>query len=99
MATIRERRHTAKWDGFEPELALLGGILQQACRDALQTANERLHAEAWEFLHVCAPDVAERLHTQPTGGDNANLALCDRGNPMMEQITRKPHTSGDSEKV
>ena len=61
MTTIREHTRTTKWDGLEPEFALLGGILKQACRDATQTANERLRVEAWQFLDVCAPDVAQRL--------------------------------------
>lgn len=61
MGATRERGHSTKWDGLEPEFALLGGVLQQACRDATQTANERLRLEAWEFLEVCAPDIAERL--------------------------------------
>jgi hypothetical protein len=64
MVATRERGTTAKWGDLEPEEALLGGVLQQACRDALQTTNERLRLEAWEFLEVCAPMVADRLRNQ-----------------------------------
>lgn len=64
MKATRERGRASKCGDFEPEHALLGGVLRQACRDALQTANERLRVEAWEFLDVCAPYVAERLRRQ-----------------------------------
>lgn len=64
MATAAQRVNTGKWGDLEPEEALLGGVLQQACRDALQTANPALSREAWEFLEVCAPDVAARLRQQ-----------------------------------
>lgn len=50
-----------KWDDFEPMDALIGGVLQQAVKDAQQTSNQKLHTEAWEFLEVCAPDVADHL--------------------------------------
>lgn len=55
------QRKSATWRDFEPEQALIGAVLQQACRDALQTTNPALSQEAWEFLELCAPDVAERL--------------------------------------
>jgi len=53
-----------QWDGFDPEFALLGGVLKQAVKDAEQTANESLQMEAWQFLQICAPTVAERLRKQ-----------------------------------
>ena len=56
MATQRN-----KWDDFAPEHALLGGIVERAVRDALQTTNEALHRDAWEFLQICAPTVADKL--------------------------------------
>ena len=59
---------TTKWDDFEPELALLGALLQQACKDALQTRDAALRTEAWNFLDTCAPDVAEKLRTQGLTG-------------------------------
>jgi hypothetical protein len=64
MQAIRERGHTTKWGNLEPEEALIGGVLQQACRDALQTVNPALSREAWQFLEVCAPTVAHKLRQQ-----------------------------------
>jgi hypothetical protein len=76
-----------KWEGFEPEYALLGGVLKQAVKDAEQTANEGLQVEAWGFLEICAPTVAERLRKQVnyfpdkqagtetnTGGEDGSMA-------------------------
>ncbi len=76
-----------KWDDFAPEYALLGGILSLAVRDALQTTNEALQRDAWQFLQICAPTVAERLRKQAnyfpdkqagtetnTGGKNGSMA-------------------------
>ena len=61
MANL-QRVNQGRWDSdFEPELRLLGGIIKQAVKDAKQTANGALRREAWEFLEVCAPTVAERL--------------------------------------
>jgi len=57
-----------KWDGFEPEYALLGGVLKQAVKDAEQTDNESLQVEAWQFLEVCAPTVAAKLRKGLTHG-------------------------------
>jgi hypothetical protein len=57
-----------QWDGFDPEFALLGGVLKQAVKDALQTANESLHRDAWQFLEICAPTVAEKLRKGLTHG-------------------------------
>jgi hypothetical protein len=57
-----------KWDGLEPEYALWGGVLHQAVRDATQTTEERLRVEAWEFLEVCAPTVADKLRKGLTNG-------------------------------
>jgi hypothetical protein len=73
MEAIRERSYTTKWGDLEPEEALIGGVLQQACRDALQTANERLRLEAWEFLEGCAPVVAQKLRKQQ-GARHGSLA-------------------------
>ncbi len=56
MATQR-----TKWDDFEPEMGLLGGIVERAVRDALQTSNPAIRMEAWQFLEICAPTVADRL--------------------------------------
>lgn len=57
-----------KWGDFEPMYALIGGVLQQAVRDAVQMNNEKLRVEAWDFLEICAPLVAERLHKLEGGG-------------------------------
>ena len=53
---------------LDPELALLGALLQQTVKDATQRANAKLRAEAWEFLEVCAPTVADRLREKMVGG-------------------------------
>ncbi len=57
-----------KWDGFDPEYALLGGVLKQAVKDTLQTANESLQVEAWQFLEICAPTVADKVRKGLTNG-------------------------------
>jgi hypothetical protein len=57
-----------KWDGFEPEYALLGGVLKQAVKDAEQTDNEGLQVEAWQFLEICAPTVADKLRKRADNG-------------------------------
>ncbi len=63
-----------KWKGLEPEYVLLGGILKQAIRDSKQASDEKLRREAWDFLEVFAPKVAERLRNQqaqyPFGGSS-----------------------------
>jgi hypothetical protein len=63
-----QRVHSTKWDGFEPEYALLGGVLKQAVKDTLQTANESLQVEALEFLQICAPTVADKLRKRADNG-------------------------------
>ncbi len=50
-----------KWKGLEPEYVLLGGIVKQAIRDSEQASDEKLRMEAWEFLQVCAPTLADKL--------------------------------------
>jgi len=50
-----------KWGDLDPEYVLLGGVLRQACKDAVQTAKPALSVEAWTFLQVCAPTVADKL--------------------------------------
>jgi hypothetical protein len=50
-----------KWAGLEPELVLLGGILKQAIKDSRQVSDGKLRREAWQFLQVCAPTVAEKV--------------------------------------
>ncbi len=50
-----------KWAGLDPEYALLGGIVKQAMWDAKQTSDEKLRREAWQFLEICAPTVAEKV--------------------------------------
>ncbi len=49
------------WGSLDPEFALLGGILKQAIRDSKQASDEKLRREAWKFLEVCAPTVAEKV--------------------------------------
>ncbi len=76
-----------KWEGFEPEYALLGGIVKQAIRDSRQVSDGKLRREAWQFLQICAPTVAERLRKQVnyfpdkqagtetnTGGEDGSMA-------------------------
>ncbi len=50
-----------QWDGCEGEFVLLANVVHLACKDALQTRNERLSEEAWDFLDKFAPDIAQRL--------------------------------------
>jgi hypothetical protein len=50
-----------KWAGLEPELVLLGGILKQAIKDSKQVSDGKLRREAWQFLEICAPTVAEKV--------------------------------------
>ncbi len=50
-----------KWAGLDPEFVLLGGILKQAIRDSRQVSDGKLRREAWQFLQVCAPTVAEKV--------------------------------------
>jgi hypothetical protein len=57
-----------KWKGLEPEYVLLGGIVKQAIRDSEQASDEKLRMEAWEFLEVCAPTVADKLRKGLTHG-------------------------------
>ncbi len=52
-----------RWGDLDPEFILVGRIVQIACKDALQTRNEKLRQEAWEFLEMCAPSIAHRLRT------------------------------------
>ncbi len=53
-----------RWDDCEPEFVLVGHIVHLACKDALQTKNDGLHKEAWDFLDSFAPDIAQRLRTK-----------------------------------
>jgi hypothetical protein len=57
-----------KWKGLEPEYVLLGGIVKQAIRDSEQASDEKLRMEAWEFLQVCAPTVADKLRKRADNG-------------------------------
>ncbi len=50
-----------KWAGLDPEYALLGGIVKQAIRDSRQVSDGKLRREAWQFLQICAPTVAEKV--------------------------------------
>jgi GNAT superfamily N-acetyltransferase len=40
---------------------LLGATLKQAIRDSKQVSDGKLRREAWEFLQICAPVVAEKV--------------------------------------
>lgn len=66
MMETRKPSHKQLTD-LDPEFALLGALLQQTIRDATQRANAKLRAEAWEFLELCAPMVAERLREKVGG--------------------------------
>jgi hypothetical protein len=57
--TVASQRN--KWSGLDPEFALLGGIVKQAIRDSRQVSDGKLRREAWQFLQVCAPVVAEKV--------------------------------------
>jgi hypothetical protein len=74
MATQRN-----KWDGLEPEYALWGGILHQAVRDATQTTEERMRLEAWQFLEVCAPTVADKLRESLISASNVHQKYTEKG--------------------
>jgi len=74
-----------KWGDLEPEYVLLGGVLRQACRDALQTAKPALSVEAWEFLQICAPTVADRLSNQHQN-NTEKVAITDPGSRNMASM-------------
>lgn len=63
LATI-QRAPSTRFSDLEPEYALLGAVLKQACRDATQTAKPALSVEAWQFLEICAPTLAVKLSKQ-----------------------------------
>jgi len=76
---VAKLQRSTRWDGLDPEYALLGGILQQACKDALQTDKPALRVEATQFLQICAPTVANRLLAQR----QTNVAITDSGSRNM----------------
>jgi hypothetical protein len=51
-------------DELEPMDRLVAGIMRRAVADARQAADPALAQEAWLFLEVCAPTVAEKLRRQ-----------------------------------
>ncbi len=58
IASIKKGKN---WDDLDPEYILVGRIVQLACKDALQTKDERLRIEAQEFLLSFAPEIEQRL--------------------------------------
>lgn len=48
-------------DEVDAVYRLVAGIMRRAVADARQTANPELAQEAWQFLEICAPTVAEEL--------------------------------------
>ena len=59
MYVPREIDH--QWDGVDD---LIVAVMRRAVADAMQGADLALARDAWEFLEICAPTVAEELRRQ-----------------------------------
>ncbi len=63
MKIVNAMRIRKRWDICEPEFTLIAHMVHRAVRDALQTSNEGLSDDAWNFLDSFVPELAQRLRT------------------------------------
>jgi hypothetical protein len=64
MKIVNAIRTRKRWDICEPEFTLIAHMVHRAAKDALQTRNEGLSDEAWNFLDSFVPELARKLRTK-----------------------------------